>query len=181
MHCVVCNKCWGPCPCFLLCSSWGACSLGTQGSKPLLLPLAYSPGCWWDGLVSSHPRSRSHQKVHAGSTLKPGEAGFELTHPGSCPVLRKEPPPHSKLTQDAGVRVQHQCPPLGLAALPRAEFGAVVGLKGCLQGATAQPSLLQSSREGGLRDSVDPPPPGQARFSRAPCCSREVLKFKITP
>ena len=81
MHRVVCNKCWGPCPCFLLCSPWGACRLGTQGSKPLLLPLAYSPGRWWAGLVSSHPRSRSHQKVRAGSTLKPGEAGFELAHP----------------------------------------------------------------------------------------------------
>lgn len=34
--------------------------------------------------------------------------------------------------QDAGVRVQHQCPPLGLAALPGAKLGAVVGLKGCL-------------------------------------------------
>lgn len=27
--------------------------------------------------------------------------------------------------QDAGVRVKHQRPPLGLAALPRAQFGAV--------------------------------------------------------
>lgn len=157
---MVCNKCWGPCPCFLLCSLWGACRLGTQGSKPLLLPLAYSPGRWWDGLVSSHPRSRSHQKVRAGSTLKPGEAGFELAHPGSCPVLRKEPPPRSTLTQDAGVRVQHQRPPLGLAALPGAELGAVVGLKGCLQGAAAQPSLLQGNREEreGSGDSGRPHP-----------------------
>lgn len=44
MHRVVCNKCWGPCPCFLLCSLLGACKLGTQESKLLLLPLAYSPG-----------------------------------------------------------------------------------------------------------------------------------------
>lgn len=97
MHRVVCNKCWGPCPCFLLCSSRGACRLGTLGSKPLLLPLAYSPGRWWDGLVSSHPRSRSHQKVHAGSTLKPGEAGFELCYPGFCLALRKELPPRPRL------------------------------------------------------------------------------------
>lgn len=34
--------------------------------------------------------------------------------------------------QDARVGVKHQCPPFGLAALPRAQFGAVVGLKGCL-------------------------------------------------
>lgn len=77
---MVCNKCWGPCPCFLLCSLLGACRLGTQRSKLLLLLLAYSPGGWWDGLVSSHPRSQSHQKVRAGSTLKPEEAGFQLFH-----------------------------------------------------------------------------------------------------
>lgn len=44
MHRVVCNKCWGPCPRFFLCSLLGACKLGTQESKLLLLPLAYSPG-----------------------------------------------------------------------------------------------------------------------------------------
>lgn len=45
MHRVVCNKCWGPCPCFLLGSLLGTCKLGTQQeSKLLLLPLAYSPG-----------------------------------------------------------------------------------------------------------------------------------------
>lgn len=88
---MVCNKCWGPCPCFLLCSSWGACRLGTQRSK-LLPPLAHSPGAWWDGLVSSHPRSRSHQKVHAGSTLRPGEAGCEHSPPGFCSRLGKESP-----------------------------------------------------------------------------------------
>lgn len=80
---MVCNKCWGPCPCFLLCSLLGACRLETRGSKLLLLlpPLAYSPRGWWDGLVSSHPRSRSHQKVHAGSTLKPGEKGLSSPKP----------------------------------------------------------------------------------------------------
>ena len=85
-----------PAPASSYAPCWEPAGWGPKGPSCCCCPWPTAQGGWWDGLVSSHPRSRSHQRVRAGSTLKPEEAGFQLSPTGVCSMLMKKPPcwPH---------------------------------------------------------------------------------------